>query len=96
MRLLGDDLEDRLGQAVAVDQGEHRLLHRVEGRILPGPRPAAVMTALVICTSAAPFLVSLRELPWPGPSHLQESDSVSSPLRRRQPRSSGPDNATQQ
>ena len=38
-RLLGDDLEDRLGQAVAIDERQHGLLHRVRGRILP--RPAA-------------------------------------------------------
>ena len=36
-RLLGDDLEDRLGQPVAIDQRQHRLLHRVGRRILPGP-----------------------------------------------------------
>ena len=36
---LGDDLEDRLGQTVAIDDGQHGFLHRVRGRILP--RPAA-------------------------------------------------------
>ena len=36
-RLLGDDLEDRLGQPVAIDERQHRLLHRVRRRILPGP-----------------------------------------------------------
>ena len=35
--LLGDDLEDGLGQAVAIDQGQHGLLHGVGRRILPGP-----------------------------------------------------------
>ena len=38
-RLFGDDLEDRLGQAVAVDQRQHGLLHRVGGRILPRSPP---------------------------------------------------------
>ena len=36
-RLLGDDLEHGLGQAVAVDERQHRLLHRVGRRILPRP-----------------------------------------------------------
>jgi hypothetical protein len=35
-RLLGDDLEHGLGQSVAVHKGEHGLLNRVEGRVLPG------------------------------------------------------------
>ena len=38
-RLLGDDLEHRLGQAIAVDERLHGFLNRVERRILPGPTP---------------------------------------------------------
>ena len=37
--LLGDDLEDGLGQPVAIDQRQHGLLHGVGRRVLP--RPAA-------------------------------------------------------
>ncbi len=36
-RLLGNDLEDRLGQAIPIDNRQHRLLHRVRCRILPRP-----------------------------------------------------------
>src|SRR5206468_1559373 len=35
-RLFADDLDDRLGQAVAVNQGEHFLLYRGRGRVLAG------------------------------------------------------------
>ena len=34
-RLFADDLDDRLGQPVAIDQREHLLLHRGRRRILP-------------------------------------------------------------
>ena len=34
---LGDDLENRLGQTVAIDDRQHRFLHRVRCRILPRP-----------------------------------------------------------
>ena len=36
-RLLGDDLEHGLGQPVAIDQGEHGLLHGIRSRKLPCP-----------------------------------------------------------
>jgi hypothetical protein len=34
-RFFGDDLEDRLGKPIAVNQGKHGLLDRIRGRILP-------------------------------------------------------------
>ena len=38
-RLFGNDLEDGLGQAVTVDEGQHGLLHRVGSWVLPGSPP---------------------------------------------------------
>ncbi len=34
-RFLGNDLEQRLGQPVAIDQGQHRLLHGIGRGVLP-------------------------------------------------------------
>ena len=60
---LRDDLEHGLGEPVAVDQGQHRFLHGVGRRVLPRPRPAAVITAFEICTAPSSLIGTLALSP---------------------------------